>query len=120
MIHKKLIELYQKTYKHKSFRDMMFITRVFVLLMDTLLVAFFANLYISGIINEAILIVLMILTTIFFYIFIFKYVYHQHHHYSEKKFQLNLNKFNIYLIIEAILFSSILIYVYFYIKSIYL
>lgn len=120
MLLRKLQEFYQNTYKHKSFRDMLNITRVLIMLFDTLIIAFFTNIYLTGLMSEKTFIILMVLSTIYLYIFTFKHVYLEYHKYATTKaVVLNLKKLTFYLIIEAIIFSLILIYAYFYIKSIY-
>ncbi len=111
---------YQNTYQNKSFRDILNYCRIIVLSIDTLLIAFFVNLYISAVIYEFVFITLVIFSTLLSYFLSFLYVYKQYliyHPIIEVK--LNLKAVYIYLFIETLILSILLIYLYLYVKSFY-
>ncbi len=111
--------IYQNTYKSKKFRDLLNLTRLLMMFINSLIIAFFANIYISQYITEYTFIFVMITSTVVSYYLSFSYIYKQYP-YNKNNENLNLKYIYHYLYIEAIILSLIIIKVYFYIKSIYI
>lgn len=89
-------------------------TRFLTFFFVTLLIAFFANLYIVSVINEFLFIMLIIISTISSYVFCFKFSL------LKSNYQLKYKTTFIYLCTEAIIVTIMIIWIYFYIKSIYI
>lgn len=108
--------LYLNTFKDKEFRKITLYTRIKVYIFLSLLIAFFANLYIYGAYKEPAFIIFMIMSTLIsYFLFLFININKSNHDRSIKLISLIS-----YLIIEIIIVCLILIGIYFYIKSLVL
>lgn len=111
--------IYQNTYQSKNFRDILNLTRLLIAFIDTLIIAFLVNLFLSGYLSEGLFIIIVVICITISYYLCFKYVYKQYNQYHNNRVKLNLKYVYHYLYIEVIVLSLLLIQLYNYIKSFY-
>lgn len=113
-----LINLYNNTYKLKSFRDILWFTRLVMFLMLSLIIAFITNLYICILITQDVYIITLVISCIFTYFLAYKIVAREYQNY--KKVYIK-NKYPlIYIAIESIVVAILFVFLFLYIQSKYI
>src|SRR5690554_6694903 len=111
-------KLYLNTYKQKAFRDILWYTRIVMLIILSLIIAFLSNLYIYTFMNQKIFIIAIIISCFLTYFLSFKIV--------SKEYQCH-NRINIttrypliYVGIEATFVAIFFICLFLIIQSFYI
>lgn len=106
--------LYHNTFRDSAFRKLTLSTRLKAYILLSILIAFFANLYIYGSYKELTFIFFMVTSTVFSYFLFLILNMIKSNSYKH----LKLHYLITYLFVEIIIVSLIIIRIYFYIKSI--
>lgn len=113
-----LTNVFIDTYKQKTSRDILWFTRLVMIFIVSLLIALFTNLYTYGLINQIVFIILIILSCFIAYYLAFFIISKEYLNY--KKLSMNKKYPLIYLAVETLLVSLLLVRVFLLIQSYFL